>query len=87
MDTPTTQQKMAVCLWFNQQAEEAANYYTSIFKHSSLGTITRYGKEGFEVHKKPEGTVMTINFMINGLEFTALNGGPQFSSTRQPLSL
>ncbi|MBI3524869.1 MAG: VOC family protein [Betaproteobacteria bacterium] len=71
-------QKMTLCLWFNDQAEEAVKHYTTIFKHSEIGVITRYGKEGFEFHKKPEGAVMTISFKINGMNFTALNGGPQF---------
>lgn len=64
------------CLWFNNQAEDAAKFYTSIFKNSRITDIARYGKEGFEFHQQPEGTVMTIAFEINGLTFTALNGGP-----------
>ena len=73
-----TLQKIVPCLWFDTQAEEAARYYTSIFKNSEIGTITRYGKEGFEIHKKPEGSVMTVTFYLQGQEFTALNGGPLF---------
>jgi predicted 3-demethylubiquinone-9 3-methyltransferase (glyoxalase superfamily) len=69
------------CLWFNDQAEEAVNFYTSIFKNSSIGKVSRYGKEGFEVHGKKEGTVMAISFHLNGQEFTALNGGPAFKFT------
>lgn len=66
------------CLWFNTQAEEAANLYCSIFKNSKIDNISRYGKEGFEIHGQPEGTVMTVAFHINGQPFTALNGGPEF---------
>lgn len=66
------------CLWFNNEAEEAALFYTSIFKNSELGNISRFGKEGFEHHGKQEGTVMTVDFSINNQKFTALNGGPHF---------
>jgi len=66
------------CLWFDNQAEEAALFYTSIFKNSEIKTISRYGKEGFEFHRQPEGTAMTVVFQINGQTFTALNGGPIF---------
>jgi predicted 3-demethylubiquinone-9 3-methyltransferase (glyoxalase superfamily) len=66
------------CLWFEDQAEEAVNFYTSIFKNSKIGNISRYGKEGFEIHGQQEGTVLTISFQINGQSFTALNGGPFF---------
>ena len=65
-------------LWFDDQAEEAAKFYTSIFKNSKIGKILRYGKEGYEIHGKPEGTVLTVEFEINGQTFTALNGGPVF---------
>ena len=70
--------RIVPCLWFDTQAEDAARYYVSIFKNSEIGTITRYGKEGFEIHKKPEGSVMTVSFYLQGQEFTALNGGPHF---------
>jgi predicted 3-demethylubiquinone-9 3-methyltransferase (glyoxalase superfamily) len=66
------------CLWFDNQAEEAARFYTSVFKNSSMGSISRFGKEGFEIHGQPEGRVMTASFTLNGQPFTALNGGPQF---------
>ncbi|MFY9308958.1 MAG: VOC family protein [Bacteroidia bacterium] len=66
------------CLWFDNQAEEAANLYTSVFKDSKINTINRYTKEGFEIHGQKEGTVMTVSFTINGQDFTALNGGPVF---------
>jgi predicted 3-demethylubiquinone-9 3-methyltransferase (glyoxalase superfamily) len=71
-------QKMTICLWFDYQAEEAAKFYTSIFKNSEIGKISRYGKEGFEVHRKPEGTALVVSFRLNELDFMALNGGPQF---------
>ena len=67
-----------IFLWFDNQAEEAARFYTSIFKNSKIDNISYYGKEGFEIHGQKEGTVMTISFQINGLTFTALNGGPLF---------
>jgi len=66
------------CLWFDNQAEEAALFYTSIFTNSTITAISRYGKEGFEFHKQAEGTAMTVVFQINGQTFTALNGGPIF---------
>src|SRR5690606_15412373 len=74
----TTMQKITSNLWFDNQAEEAAKFYTSIFKKSSIGRITRYGKEGFEIHGKPEGAVMTVEFQIEGQDFVGLNGGPLF---------
>jgi predicted 3-demethylubiquinone-9 3-methyltransferase (glyoxalase superfamily) len=76
-----TMQKIAPCLWFDDQAEEAARFYTSVFKNSRIGKIVRYGHEGQEVHGKPVGTVMTVQFEINGQPFTALNGGPVFQFT------
>ena len=66
------------CLWFDHQAEEAANFYTSVFKDSQIDHVSRFGKEGFEHHGRPEGSVMTVSFRINGQPFTALNGGPIF---------
>jgi predicted 3-demethylubiquinone-9 3-methyltransferase (glyoxalase superfamily) len=71
-------QQITPCLWFDHQAEEAARFYTSIFKNSRIGRIARYGKAGFEIHGRPDGTVMTVEFEINGQTFTALNGGPAF---------
>jgi predicted 3-demethylubiquinone-9 3-methyltransferase (glyoxalase superfamily) len=71
-------QKIGLCLWFDGNAEEAARYYTSIFKGSKLGGITRYGKEGQEIHGGKEGAVMTVDFEIAGQTLLALNGGPQF---------
>ena len=71
-------QRITPCLWFDNQAEEAAKFYTSIFKNARIGRIARYGKAGFEIHGRAEGTVMTVEFEINGQTFTALNGGPFF---------
>jgi len=70
-------QKITPFLWFNDNAEEAANFYTSIFKHSKLGNIARYGETG----PGPKGSVMSVTFQIEGQDFIALNGGPQFKFT------
>ena len=67
--------KITPFLWFDGKAEEAMNYYVSVFKNSKILSITRYGEEG----PGPKGTVMTAAFELNGQEFTALNGGPQFT--------
>jgi predicted 3-demethylubiquinone-9 3-methyltransferase (glyoxalase superfamily) len=66
------------CLWFDDRAEEAANFYCSVFKDSKIETISRYGKEGFEIHGQKEGTVLTVVLKLNGQSFTLLNGGPIF---------
>jgi predicted 3-demethylubiquinone-9 3-methyltransferase (glyoxalase superfamily) len=66
------------CLWFDNQAEEAARFYTSVFRDSGIDNITYYGMEGYEIHGQKEGTVLTVEFHINGQQFTALNGGPVF---------
>ncbi len=66
------------CLWFDHQAEEAARFYAAIFPNSCVGDITRYGKEGFEIHGRPAGSVLTVEFELDGQPFTALNGGPAF---------
>src|SRR6476661_11084448 len=71
-------QKISPCLWFDDQGEEAAKFYTSIFKDSKIGDVTRYGKEGYEIHGREEGTIMTVEFEIEGQKFLALNGGPIF---------
>jgi predicted 3-demethylubiquinone-9 3-methyltransferase (glyoxalase superfamily) len=71
-------QKISPCLWFDDQGEEAAKFYTSIFKDSKIRDVTRYGKEGYEIHGREEGTVMTVEFEIEGQKFLALNGGPIF---------
>ena len=70
-------QKITPFLWFDSQAEEAMNFYTSIFKNSKAGTVTRYGEAG----PGPKGSVLTASFELEGLEFTALNGGPHFKFT------
>lgn len=69
-----------ICLWFSDEAETAAKFYTSIFKDGKIGKLQRYGKEGFEFHQRPEGSVMTVNFVANGQKFIALNGGPLLRS-------
>jgi predicted 3-demethylubiquinone-9 3-methyltransferase (glyoxalase superfamily) len=71
-------QKITPCLWFDTQAEDAAKFYTSIFDNSRIRHISRYGKAGREVHGKEAGSVMVVEFEIDGQVFTALNGGPQF---------
>jgi predicted 3-demethylubiquinone-9 3-methyltransferase (glyoxalase superfamily) len=71
-------QAITPCLWFDRNAEEAATFYTSIFKNSKIGSVSRYGEAGFDVHRMPAGTVLTIEFDLNGQKFIALNGGPVF---------
>ncbi|WP_019142763.1 VOC family protein [Noviherbaspirillum massiliense] len=71
-------QKITPCLWFDHQAEEAARFYTGIFKNSRITNIARYGEAGKDVHGMSAGTVMTVAFELNGQPFTALNGGPIF---------
>jgi predicted 3-demethylubiquinone-9 3-methyltransferase (glyoxalase superfamily) len=71
-------QKVTPCLWFDSNAEEAVNFYAAIFKNSKIGNISRYGEAGYEIHRKPAGTVLTMEFELNGQAFTALNGGPMF---------
>lgn len=66
-------------LWFDDKAEEAVNFYVSIFKNSKVGSISRYGEGGAGGSGRPKGTVMTIVFQLDGQEFVALNGGPQFT--------
>jgi predicted 3-demethylubiquinone-9 3-methyltransferase (glyoxalase superfamily) len=66
---------LTTCLWFDTEGEAAANFYTSIFPSSKLGEISRYGAAG----PRPEGTVMTVSFELNGQDFVALNGGPEFT--------
>ena len=67
------------CLWFDTQAEEAANFYVSIFENSRIAQIARYGEAGFEIHGRPAGSVMTVTFELNGQRFMGLNGGPHFT--------
>lgn len=66
------------CLWFDKEAEEAARFYTGIFDNSRITDISRYGKEGHEIHGREPGTVMVVAFELDGHPFTALNGGPLF---------
>ena len=73
-----TLNRIKPCLWFDNEAEDAAKYYTSIFKSSRITTVQRYGKAGFEIHGRPEGSVMLVEFEIDGHPFAALNGGPIF---------
>ena len=70
--------EMSICLWYDDQAEAAVAFYQSVFSDFKMGEISRFGKEGFEHHGKPEGSVMTISFSLNGMNFLALNGGPMF---------
>ncbi len=73
-----TTQRITPCLWFADEAEDAASFYTGIFKNSRITTITRYGTAGFETHHRPAGSVMVVAFELDGHSFTALNGGPVF---------
>jgi predicted 3-demethylubiquinone-9 3-methyltransferase (glyoxalase superfamily) len=77
----TLTNKITPCLWFDHQAEEAATFYTSLFNRSTTLKISRYGKEGFEIHRQPDGSVMTVEFELGGQAFVALNGGPLFQFT------
>ena len=71
-------QRITPCLWFDDQAEEAAKFYTAIFKNSRIGHIARYREAGHDIHGRAAGRVMTVAFALDGLAFTALNGGPEF---------
>ncbi len=73
-----TTQKIKPCLWFDQQAEEAANFYTALFSNSRITHISRYSEAGQEIHGQKAGTVLTVSFELEGQSFVALNGGPQF---------
>ena len=74
-------QLIVPCLWFDHEAEDAATFYTGIFRNSRILRTTRYGSEGFEVHGREAGSVMTVEFELDGQGFTALNGGPVFRFT------
>lgn len=74
-------QNISPCLWFNNQSEEAAQFYTSLFKNSKLGKVARYGKAGAKVSGQKEGSVMTVEFELEGLRILGLNGGPHFQFT------
>jgi predicted 3-demethylubiquinone-9 3-methyltransferase (glyoxalase superfamily) len=75
----TTLSKITPCLWFDSQAEDAVRHYVSIFPDSGIDAISRYGEEGFAVHGRPAGSVMTVAFRLCGQSFTGLNGGPLFN--------
>src|ERR687886_2493382 len=68
-------QPLTTCLWFDTEGEQAAQFYTSVFPNSRILDVTRYGSAG----PRPEGTVMTVSFELNGQKFVALNGGPDFT--------
>jgi predicted 3-demethylubiquinone-9 3-methyltransferase (glyoxalase superfamily) len=74
-------QRITPFLWFHDSAEEAAHFYVSVFENSRVLTSTRYGKEAARASGRPEGSVMTIAFELDGQKFTALNGGPAFNFT------
>lgn len=73
--------KITPCLWFDNQAEEAATFYTSIFSNSKIKRVARYSKAGKEIHGGDAGTVMTVEFELDGVSFIAINGGPIFKFT------
>jgi len=75
---PSIKQKITPCLWFDTQAEEAVKFYTSIFKNSRINKVSRYSNAGHDVHGKEPGSVLTVEFELEGQTFTALNGGPHF---------
>jgi predicted 3-demethylubiquinone-9 3-methyltransferase (glyoxalase superfamily) len=77
IDMPVIQ-RITPCLWFDDQAEQAAAFYTGIFKNSKILRVSRYGEAGREVHGRPAGSVMSVLFELEGQPFTALNGGPIF---------
>ena len=73
--------KIRPCLWFDNQAEEAANFYVGIFKNARITKTTHFSEVGQEIHQHPAGSVMTVDFDLDGVSFTALNGGPMFTFT------
>src|SRR6516164_4813802 len=75
---PIAKQKITPCLWFDTQAEQAANFYTAIFKNSRITKVSRYTEAGRDIHGKEAGSVLTVEFELQGQTFTALNGGPHF---------
>jgi predicted 3-demethylubiquinone-9 3-methyltransferase (glyoxalase superfamily) len=74
-------QKITPFLWFDTQAEEAASFYASVFKNSKIGSMHRYDEEGAKASGRPKGSVMTASFQLEGQNFVALNGGPNFKFT------
>src|SRR5258708_4173311 len=75
-------QKISPFLWFDSEAEQAAKFYTSVFKNSKMGETLRYDEASAKVSGQPEGSVLTVEFELEGVKFTALNGGPQFKMTQ-----
>ena len=82
-----TTQRISPCLWFADEAEEAARFYTGVFKNARITAVTRYGTAGFETHGRPAGSVMTVEFELDGQAFTALNGGPAGFTFNEAISL
>src|SRR5260370_38099996 len=74
-------QKITPFLWYDDKAEEAANFYASVFKNSKVGKVTRYEKESAKATGRPAGSAMTVQFELEGQKFVALNGGPHFKFT------
>ncbi|PYR25719.1 MAG: hypothetical protein DMF98_11255 [Acidobacteria bacterium] len=74
-------QKISLCLWFDIQGEEAARFYTSVFKNSKIGRVTRYDEAAAKAAGRPQGSVMTVDFELDGQRYMALNGGPLFKFT------
>ncbi|PKQ06914.1 MAG: hypothetical protein CVT72_04970 [Alphaproteobacteria bacterium HGW-Alphaproteobacteria-11] len=70
--------EITTCLWYDSDAEEAVNFYMSVFKDAEMGRFTRYGDEGHDIHGREAGSVMTVEFEIAGRKFVAINGGPVF---------
>jgi len=70
--------KLAICLWFDKEAEDAAKFYCSVFKNSKIGRTAYYPDAGQDIHGKPVNSVLTVEFELEGMAFTALNGGPNF---------
>lgn len=74
-------QKIVANLWFDTQAEEAANFYVSLFKNSAIRNVTYYGASGAKVSGMPEGSVLTVEYTLDGQDYIAINGGPVFTFT------
>jgi len=75
---PIASKTITPCLWFDSEAEDAAKFYCSVFNNSKIVAISRYPEAGQEIHRKPAGSVMVVAFELDGMPFTALNGGPNF---------
>jgi predicted 3-demethylubiquinone-9 3-methyltransferase (glyoxalase superfamily) len=75
---PIARKQITPCLWYDDQAEQAAEFYCSVFQNSAITHISRYPEAGHDIHKKPPGSVMVVAFELDGQPFTALNGGPIF---------